>query len=244
MTGTLFSKALAALIGAAGLGVALAAPAAAQNRDGSVMTRFGVFGQGQYTNIDGTVIPIAPPGPAFSNKASTNYYGLGLSGGLDWHTRGIVLGVEGDFSANGGSVGIGPAKYMSAYLATVRGRLGVKATPDLLLYGTAGLGLMASDIRVDTTGAKSQKTLPGFIYGAGLEREWKGVIFFGEYLRSDFGRTSSRIDQIGTFGTTASTGFDTGYDANVFRLGMKFKVGHDHSHDEVSHGRDHHDPLK
>lgn len=244
MTGTILSKALAALSVAVGVTIALAAPVAAQNRDGSVMARFGVFGQGQYTNIDGTVIPITPPGPTFSNNVSTNFYGLGLSGGLDWHTRGIVLGIEGDFSANGGSVGIGPAKYMSAYLATVRGRAGVKLMPDLLVYGTAGLGMLATDIRVDTTGAKSQKTLPGFIYGAGLEREWKNVIFFGEYLRSDFGRNSTRVDQIGTFGTTASTGFDTGYDANVFRLGMKFKVGHDHSHDEISRDRDHHDPLK
>lgn len=244
MTGITFSKAIAALAAVAGATIAMTAPVTAQNRDGSVMARFGVFGQGQYTNIDGTVFQVLPAGPTFSNKVSTNYYGLGLAGGLDWHTRGLVLGVEGDFSANGGSVGIGPAKYMSAYLATVRGRLGVKATPDLLLYGTAGLGMMASDIRIDTTGAKSQKTLPGFIYGVGLEREWKNVIFFGEYLRSDFGRNSTRVDQSGTFGPTNSTGFSTGYDANVFRLGMKFKVGHDHSHDEIARDRDHHDPLK
>jgi opacity protein-like surface antigen len=237
MTGTLFSKALAAFAVSVGVSITLVAPALAQNRDGAVMARFGVFGQGQYTNIDGTIIPVPPStGAPFSNSVSTNFYGLGLSGGLDWHTRGIVLGIESDFSANGGSVGIGPAKYMSAYLATVRGRAGVKLMPDLLVYGTAGLGLLATDIRIDTTGAKSQKTLPGFIYGLGLEREWKNVIFFGEYLHSDFGRNSARIDQSGLFGVSSSAGFDTGYDANVFRLGMKFKVGHDHSHDHYADG--------
>jgi opacity protein-like surface antigen len=231
MTGTSIFKAFGVIACAAVSALAVSMPAAAQNRDGSVIARFGVFGQGQFTGINSTVSPILPAGVSYDVKDTPNYYGAGLSGGLDWNRGGYILGVEGDFSANGGSANIGPGKFTSAYLATVRGRAGVKLMPDLLAYGTLGLGLMAADVRLDATGAKVQRTLPGFIYGVGLEREWNNVVFFGEYLRSDFGRSAARVDQQGAAGVIASTGFDTAYDANVFRLGVKFKVGHDFSHD-------------
>jgi opacity protein-like surface antigen len=209
--------------------VGLAQTAAAQNRDGSIVARFGVFGQGQFTTIDATQIPILPSGANFSDTVSTNFYGGGLSLGADWRPGPYVLGLEGDFSVNGGQVGFASAKFTSAYLSTIRARLGYRVLPDWTFYGTLGVAALGTETRIDGTGSKSFKTSPGFVYGLGLEREFRDFILTGEYLRSEFGRFETSVAS----GFT-NTGFSTAYDVNVFRLGFKLKVGHDFYHDDVA----------
>jgi opacity protein-like surface antigen len=207
----------------------------AQNRDGSIIAYFGVFGQGQFTNIDATQIPITPAGPTFSDKVSTNFTGLGLSIGADWRPGPYVLGLVGDFSVNGGQVGFANAKFTSAYLSTIRGRFGYRVLPDWMFYGTLGVAALGTETRIDSSGNKSFKTSPGFVYGLGLEREFRDWVITGEYLRSDFGRYETSVASGGgLFGGGTNTGFSTAYDVNVFRLGFKLKVGHDFYHDDVA----------
>jgi opacity protein-like surface antigen len=229
MTAHRYLNIFSALASAAVLTVGLLTTAAAQNRDGSIIGYFGVFGQGQFTTIDATQIPIIPPGPTFSDKVSTNFTGLGLSIGADWRPGAYVLGLQGDFSANGGQVGFANAKFTSAYLSTVRARLGYRILPDWMFYGTLGVAALGTETRIDGSGNKSFKTSPGFVYGLGLEREFRDWVITGEYLRSEFGRFETSV----TSGFS-NTGFSTAYDINVFRLGFKLKVGHDFYHDDVA----------
>jgi opacity protein-like surface antigen len=227
---------LLALMGSAAAGVD---EAKAQNRDGSIVARFGVFGQSQFTTIDAT--QFAPPPPVIQNafvapngdiidKVSTNFYGGGLSLGADWHRGRYILGLEGDFSVNGGQVGFGNAKFTSAYLSTIRGRLGYVVHPDWTLYGTMGIAARGSEVRADNGGSKSFRTQPGFVYGMGLERDFRDFVLTGEYLHSNFGHRDTTVSS----GPFTSTTYSTAYDVNVFRLGLKLKVGHDFYHDDVA----------
>jgi outer membrane immunogenic protein len=237
-------KSIATLIAVLGAVVGSVDHVAAQNRDGSIVARFGVFGQGQFTTIDATNttpaadVPVllfqraaaAPIDNNLSDKLSGNFYGGGLSLGADWRPGRYVLGIEGDISANGGQVGFSNAKFTSAYLTTLRGRLGYVVHPDWTLYGTLGIAALGTEIRADNGGSKAFHTQPGFIYGAGLEREFKDFVLSGEYLHSHFGANDSSVSN----GPLVTTNFSTSYDVNVFRLGLKLKVGHDFYHDDVA----------
>jgi outer membrane immunogenic protein len=86
----------------------------------------------------------------------------GVQLGYNWQANAIVYGVEGDISfADADSID---------WLASARGRLGYLIQPNLLLYGTAGIG-GSDDV--------------GFVYGAGLETQLSysttGRIEFLEY---------------------------------------------------------------
>lgn len=74
----------------------------------------------------------------------------GVQLGYNWRTQKIVYGVEGDISF----LGI----HSIDSLASLRGRLGYLIQPRLLVYGTAGLGLI-----------NGGGTDTGFAYGVGLE---------------------------------------------------------------------------
>jgi len=74
----------------------------------------------------------------------------GVQLGYNWQTQKIVYGVEGDISFLG--------NHSIDSLASLRGRLGYLIQPRLLVYGTAGLGLI-----------NGGGTDTGFAYGVGLE---------------------------------------------------------------------------
>jgi outer membrane immunogenic protein len=74
----------------------------------------------------------------------------GVQLGYNWQTKQIVYGVEGDVSLTGA--------HSIDWLASVRGRLGYLIEPRLLVYGTAGLGVVNGD-----------GTDAGFAYGVGVE---------------------------------------------------------------------------
>jgi opacity protein-like surface antigen len=74
----------------------------------------------------------------------------GVQLGYNWQAKQIVYGVEGDISLTGA--------HSVDWLASVRGRLGYLIEPRLLVYGTAGLGVVNGD-GTDT----------GFAYGFGVE---------------------------------------------------------------------------
>ena len=74
----------------------------------------------------------------------------GVQLGYNWQANPVVYGVEGDISLSGSD--------SIDWLASARGRLGYLIQPSLLVYATAGLGLV-SDGDTDA----------GFVYGLGVE---------------------------------------------------------------------------
>jgi len=112
----------------------------------------------------------------------------GVQLGYNWQTGAIVYGAEADMSLSG-------ADHVD-WLASARGRLGYLILPNLLLYGTAGLG-MVNDRDTDT----------GFAYGAGVEGKLSST-------------TSARLEYLAFTSETAR-----GDDVSVIRAGLNIKLG-------------------
>lgn len=204
--------------------------AEAQNWDGSGLVRFGVFLQGQNVDFDIQQRPVA--GTAFSQSATAEGWGVGISAGYDLRLGSFVIGGEVDASFDDGKGRSRPGLNESFgldYLATLRGRLGYMIHPAFMIYGTAGYSLLGTEYKVDGLagvglgGSKKFGTLDGFVYGGGLEYDLGWGIGFFEYLHADTSTWSFR-------GFTP-TNISVDGSQDIFRLGLKFKVGHDHYHD-------------
>jgi outer membrane immunogenic protein len=98
----------------------------------------------------------------------------GLQIGRNWQSGAVVYGIEGDVSFSG-------MEHVD-WMATVRGRLGYLISPGILLYGTAGLGI------VDVHGTETD-----FVYGLGIE----GKLTPGTTVRLEYiGFADTEIDVI------------------------------------------------
>jgi outer membrane immunogenic protein len=155
---------------------------------------------------------------ASGSKSGSGFTG-GVLAGYNWHRGLFVYGVESDFGSmhfaltNGGSApSINPGLLGSTFtdgttihsdwLATLRGRIGYLASPNLLVYGTGGLALTnlsVSNFYTDNFGgalalggaienSTVSKVKTGYAVGAGAEwalgPRWK---IRAEYLYVDFG---------------------------------------------------------
>lgn len=76
----------------------------------------------------------------------------GVQLGRNWRSGKIIYGIEGDISFSDADA--------VDWFGTVRGRLGYLVTPGILVYGTAGLGL----VDFDHGGTETE-----FVYGLGVE---------------------------------------------------------------------------
>jgi len=132
--------------------------------------------------------------------------------GYNWQSKQFVYGVEGDISAAdiGTSVG-GPFFNFSAsidWLTTVRGRAGVLVQPNLLIYATAGVGVVHWQAHANAFGIPLVETSgneTGFVFGIGVESQWSERMSWRlEYL-------GFNEDRVGDFG--------------VLRAGLNFKLG-------------------
>lgn len=209
----------------------LAAPAAAQNYDAGLQVRFGSFLQGAAIRGNAAMEPTA------GNDGPFSYFskGIGVASGLEYVTRrGWNFGIEVDAAFMDGRTNALGQQFGIDYIVTARGRIGAQLRPDILLYATGGPALRGSDLNTtqtnvgtNTTGLKFSRSNFGWSAGGGVEWDYGGGILFAEYLYSDFGQTNI---------TEAVTPRDFHYnaDAHMFRLGLKFKVGHDHYHDDVA----------
>lgn len=207
--------------------------AEAQNWDGSGQARFGVFLQG--SQIDYDIRQTPPAGAAFTQTASPNGWGVGIAAGYDLRLGSFVVGGEIDVSFDDGRSMARPSTFEQFgidYFATARGRLGYVIHPAFMIYGTAGYSMLGAEYKSNTTaivggavgaGNKKFSTLGGFVYGGGLEYDLGWGIGFFEYLRSE----SDGADFLSARGNRLA--LESSQD--VFRLGLKFKVGHDHGHD-------------
>jgi opacity protein-like surface antigen len=202
MTTRFMSRASAAFL----LFVAAAASgqAQAQNYDGSGALRFGAFFQASEAEFE-----VERPAIFAGLSDSDTSYGGGVSLGYDWHARqGLILGLEGDASTDDGD---------AEYLLTFRGRLGTHLQPGWLIYATGGAAVVDIEENDPTLG-KVSDTLTGWTAGGGTELDLHHVTLFAEYLHADF----DTLDF-----TVGATRFSVDVDADLFRAGVKFKLGGD-----------------
>lgn len=186
----------------------------AQNFEPTGLLRFGVYGQGSFLDA-------SYANASTSGSASADVGGVGLSFGYDWRMDRILVGLEADATTLNEGIRTGDDRVALDYVSTFRGRLGVFATPNLLLYGTAGLALLNAAFEPET-GRKRADFLTGWVAGGGVEYDWNGIVWFAEYLHMDFGE-----DQLKS-GVGSTTKLDLETSAGVARLGAKFKIGFDY----------------
>lgn len=188
----------------------------AQRYDGSAIIKFGVFGQG--TRLD-----TRETQPVVASGSQDGFTG-GFSGGIDFHLpHHLLLGVELDGSFGDARGFVNGTDYGFDYMLNMRGRLGVYVRPDLMIYATSGVSWLGFEAQQQGVGAlKAVETVTGWTVGAGVEYEWHHVIVFGEYFHGWYGSREFNL---------ANVRHEAEIDADVFRVGLKFKVGHDHHHD-------------
>jgi len=198
-------------------------------------------------------------GATASGPQSGHAFTAGVAAGYQWHRDSFVYGLEGDISAlplslsrggsasslNLGLVNPGPVPVVATvsataaidWLATLRGRLGFLASPDVLIYATGGLALTEisvgnayTDNWVFNGGAvgnsKVRSSVAGYVVGAGAE--WaigQGWALRAEYLHVDFGAqtTSGMVTVVQV--PAAQNPFTSRADltANLFRTGLTWR---------------------
>jgi outer membrane immunogenic protein len=175
--------------------------------------------------------------------------------GYNWQIGSVVTGVEADIQGSGikGSARA-PAiptivllesslssEHKLSWFGTVRGRLGVTVTPELLLYGTGGLAYGRVDASANwfepfevgglhfqqQAPASVSKTKIGWTAGAGAEwmfaRNWSAKL---EYLYVDLGSESAIGDVTTNFPDPGVPGLKVGYTwhtrENIARVGVNY----------------------
>ncbi|KRR07174.1 hypothetical protein CP49_18910 [Bradyrhizobium valentinum] len=200
------------------------------------------------TNGAGTVL--------FTSANRANMDGVIGGGqiGYNWQVQNWVWGLEADIQASdqkGGRdflcptavctpsavllVAPGPAVPVSLdqkleWFGTVRGRVGVLATPRVLFYATGGLAYgevrTAETIGAGAFGFSSSTTKAGYTVGAGVEGviagNWTAKL---EYLYVDLGRVSgsfvTTIPALG--GGVLSSNYSSRVTDNIVRVGLNYK---------------------
>ncbi len=129
----------------------------------------------------------------------------GVQAGFDWQIDRLVAGVVADVSF--GNIGLrtntGLGSEQETWLRTmgsVRGRIGFLATPDLLLYGTAGLAIGQRRYAfLDISGLNGgsfavNRTMVGWTAGVGAEYRFaSNWSLFAEYRYTDLGSKGNTI---------------------------------------------------
>jgi outer membrane immunogenic protein len=203
------------------------------------------------------------PGDLGFNNTTLGARSSGVIGGAqlgyNWQIGSVVTGLEADIQGSGikGSARA-PAiptivllvpfesslssEHKRSWFGTVRGRLGVTVTPELLLYGTGGLAYGRVDasanwfLSVEEGGAGGgraqqqapasvSKTKVGWTAGAGAEwmfaRNWSAKL---EYLYVDLGSESAIGDVTANFRLEdpAKVGYTWHTRENIARVGVNY----------------------
>jgi outer membrane immunogenic protein len=180
--------------------------------------------------------------PTLSGVSSRGFV-AGFHAGANWQSRSVVGGLELDISATdikgstsnaAGALRVTQTDKLDP-VGSLRARLGYLVTPDVLVYGTGGLGWTQFSTANDYFPGFVPASLPaqswrfGWVAGVGGEvrlgnTNWLGRI---EYLHYDFGGSGSVTGTIPGFNplpvTTAalSSGRLT---ADVVRAGLSYKL--------------------
>jgi outer membrane immunogenic protein len=148
----------------------------------------------------------------FSEDHLNTFFVGGAQAGYNWQTGAFVYGLEGDINYNGWNNNTAITYTLAAPLAgtfttavntrldwfgTVRGRIGVAASPTILIFGTGGLAygqvksstLGAFSAGGDTYSGTASNTRAGWTVGGGIE--WLFMPNWSlkwEYLYIDLGK--------------------------------------------------------
>jgi Outer membrane protein beta-barrel domain len=193
------------------------APVFAQNYDAAFQVRSGVFGQwGIFT---GDTVR-----PAGTGDFEFRSLGVGATAGIEYvRKESWSYGIEVDGTVLSGETKAVPgSQYAPNYSVSMRLRAGQHFRPDLFWYGTMGLAALGAEIRTTAGNTKVTGTKAGFVLGFGLEKDFGPGLWFAEYLYSDYN----------PLGINTRLSYET--QEHALRVGVKFKVGHDHYHDDVS----------
>jgi outer membrane immunogenic protein len=150
----------------------------------------------------------SPKGGVFGGHAGYNWqYGSVVTGlevdfsGADIKDSGVIKTFRGDCEER--CVGTLSRSVKFDELASARARLGYVVLPNLLAYGTAGLGwghseatLTESD-RGGSTSISANANNFGWVAGGGLEYKlWGDFIARAEYLHYDFAKTAYSFPEV------------------------------------------------
>jgi outer membrane immunogenic protein len=178
-------------------------------------------------------------GTASSSRKMDGVIG-GFQAGYNYQFGAWVWGFETDIQASGQKggetfPGVLPLTTVSTdhkldWFGTSRSRLGFLATPNVLLYGTAGVayGEVKDSATVNVVGVGSATSTfkdlkAGWTAGAGIEGAfgggWSAKL---EYLYVDLGKTELTVATpgLGTFATETRRTTD-----NIVRVGLNYKWG-------------------
>jgi outer membrane immunogenic protein len=158
--------------------------------------------------FSGTVTPV-------TGDIDTDGFVGGIFGGYNFQDGMFVYGVEGDvnYSHFTGS-NAAATSASTGFDGSLRGRLGVAVTDDVLLYGTAGGALEHLKVS-DPTGSDSN-TMGGWTAGGGVDVKLTEQVF---------GRVEYRYTDLGSADFNTGTGpqsIDNSQSRVTFGIGMKF----------------------
>jgi len=236
----MIARFLACTLVAFGFVVAAVTSGQTQNYEGPGLLYSGVFLQGSQTafTVDGP--------EAASGTASGQGLGGGVLLGYDLRWNNLLAGIEADVSVEDGGAALAGRSYTLGYIATVRGRLGAFVHPNWLVYATGGVAAIGVEFQAGTPGedtsTKVNESLIGWTAGAGIEFDLFHFTLFGEYLYSGFDsfRLTRQLPAPTPTGTPPVTlpppppeHYTIDADQHLFRLGVKFKMGHDYRPDEL-----------
>jgi len=211
----------------------------------------GVVAGGEIAQTSTNFVFANIPGlPGTPTRVSPNGSGglIGAEAGYNYQAGRFLAGIEGDvdyarIGGQGTSVSpngffMAPTQQKLNLYGTVRGRLGVLATSDLLLYATGGAafgdvsmttafvptGILGGNCTNSSCGNGAvSATKIGATVGAGLEYALSNRITVkAEYLFVDLGHTST------TFPLTLAVSLmaaNSSYQEHVLRAGLNFKLG-------------------
>jgi opacity protein-like surface antigen len=185
------------------------AAAAAWSWSGFYIGVHGGYGWGRDPFSDIDILPVTGILPALAGTNPRGFVG-GFQAGANWQLAKVVAGMEIDLSASsikgtstvtGTFIGqnfVDQTVDNFDLLGSARARLGYLICPDVLLYGTGGLGwtqfeqTMSSVEPIVVVVTKTPSWRFGAVAGAGVEaRLWNtNWLARAEYLHYDFGKSS------------------------------------------------------
>jgi outer membrane immunogenic protein len=195
--------------------------------------------------------PFAFDAHRFSDQSRKTGWLAGGQVGYNWQTGMTVLGIEADAQWVGNRVtsdtifdpffhGKGRASFSSnvEWLATLRGRVGIAATPALLLYVTGGVAFAGINVRYQNAGFGAAFNAPlintysatdtrvGWTAGFGAEYALGGNWSVkAEYLRVGFDDHSLTVPFVGPQPTPLSGSVRVNQDIDILRAGINYKFG-------------------
>jgi outer membrane immunogenic protein len=186
------------------------------------------FDQGFFDSVDTFFVP-----PSASPSGGLG----GGQAGYNWQWGQVVGGLEVDFSAADLHETttffvppvFGPFPLSRDVkidrLASTRARLGYLVWPNLLLFGTAGIGYGHTRFTTTFTQPTFVETNTsdvnefGWVAGAGLEwKFWDHWLLRGEWLHYDFGRVATGFDEVLNVNVNARTTVDVGRAALSYKF--------------------------